>query len=60
MEKGFSHIISLVIFVQDAEFFAPWIQCNGKMKMCESCVSAVKIFPELGPHPTNKPQVILI
>ncbi len=59
MEKGVAHIISLVIFVQDAEFFASWILCNGQVKMCESCVSAVKIFPELGPHPTNNSKVIL-
>ncbi|KAM7400950.1 hypothetical protein PAMA_005240 [Pampus argenteus] len=39
--------------LMDAQFFAPWVQCRGQMKMCENCVPAIKIYPELDLPPTN-------
>ena len=51
------------IFVQDTEFFTTWGLGGGQFKMCglcESCVSAIKIFPERDLHPTKKSQVSLM
>lgn len=49
-----------VIFIQEAQFFAGWALDRGHVKLCESCVSAIQIFPEHDLHPRNNSQVIFM
>ncbi|XP_041805659.1 protein wntless homolog isoform X2 [Chelmon rostratus] len=42
--------------LMERHFFAGWALDRGLVKMSESCVSAIKIFPELDLHPTNNSQ----
>ncbi|XP_018532651.1 protein wntless homolog isoform X2 [Lates calcarifer] len=41
--------------LMDTQYFAE-VLGTGQVKMCESCVQAIKIFPELGLHPTKNVQ----
>lgn len=49
-----------VVFVQETQLFEALAVGRGEVKMCECCVSAIKIFPELDLHPTNDSKVILM
>ncbi|XP_049930655.1 protein wntless homolog isoform X1 [Epinephelus moara] len=42
--------------LMETQFFAVLVVDRGEVTMCESCVPAIKIFPEPGLHPTKNSQ----